>query len=206
MLTNRLMLFMGITYYGKNNKKPEDAVWTKCKTAGTADAPKQHCSPKGQTDTKLLFTTTWNSRVMHYVPWHNAVAVLKVLNVNEYVSLFLWQVNLCTWRCEGEGCYSDNVNALCYLCWHGVFSCASVSFPVSELCTHCSHNERNVVSRCLPAPASSHTQYVIIGFLYIHATRVLLYFTANEDGNNTRQRDFRYNKTCTQKRPTKLRK
>lgn len=67
-------------------------------------------------------------------------------------------------------------DALCYLCWHGVFSCASVSFPVSELCTHCPHNERNVVSECLPAPASSHTQYVIIGFLYIHATRVLLYF------------------------------
>ena len=81
-------------------------------------------------------------------------------------------------------------DALCYLCWHGVFSCASVSFPVSELCTHCPHNERNVVSRCLPAPASSHTQYVIIGFLYIHATRVLLYFPLRTKMEITRVREI----------------
>lgn len=91
------------------------------------------------------------------------------------------------WR---SGVLQRQCDALCYLCWHGVFSCASVSFPVSELCTHCPHNERNVVSRCLPAPASTHTQYVIIGFLYIHATRVLLYFPLRTKMEITRVREI----------------
>lgn len=91
------------------------------------------------------------------------------------------------WR---SGVLQRQCDALCYLCWHGVFSCASVSFPVSELCTHCPHNEWNVVSRCLPAPASSHTQYVIIGFLYIHATRVLLYSPLRTKMEITRVREI----------------
>jgi hypothetical protein len=102
------------------------------------------------------------------------------------------------------GSSSDNVNVSCYLCWHGVFSCAWVSFPVSALCAHCPHNERNVVSRCLPAPTSSHILYVIIGFLYIRATRVLLYSPLQTKLEITRVRFQVPNKMCTQKRPTEL--
>lgn len=130
-----------------------------------------------------------NNRFTHYTHWRNSVAVLKLwmqMSMSHFSSDRLiyvredvkeWGVTATMW-------------CLCYLCWHGVFSCASVSFPVSELCTHCPHNERNGVSRCLPAPASSLTQYVIIGFLYTHAIRVLLYFPLRTKMEITRVREI----------------